>query len=170
MKQALFIGRFQPFHNGHLDVVKQILSENDKALIVIGSAEQSHTFANPLTIDERTEIISTTLEAEGISKEKYELFPINDLNDYENWASYVDDQVPEYQKIYTGSSIVKHCYGAKRDMIVPIQKNLEISASEVREAMSKDRNWESLVPKTVEILLKKWDVSKRIKSTHAPHE
>jgi nicotinamide-nucleotide adenylyltransferase len=166
MTQALFIGRFQPFHNGHLDVVKQILSENDKALIVIGSAELNHTFANPLTIEERTEIISKTLEAEGISKEKYELFPISDLNDCENWASYVDKQIPEYQKIYTGSSIVKRCYSKKHDLIVPIQKNLEISASEVREGMAKDKNWESLVPKTVEKLLKKWDVIDRIKSTH----
>ncbi len=50
---ALLIGRFQPFHNGHLEVVKTISKKCDRMIIGIGSAQLSHTFENPFTAGER---------------------------------------------------------------------------------------------------------------------
>ena len=41
-KRGLFVGRFQPFHLGHLDMVKYALTEVDELIIVIGSAQDSH--------------------------------------------------------------------------------------------------------------------------------
>ena len=40
MSRALFIGRFQPFHNAHLADIKKILKENDEVLIAIGSSQE----------------------------------------------------------------------------------------------------------------------------------
>ena len=56
-KRGLFLGRFQPFHLGHLDVIKQALKMVDELVIVIGSAQYSHTFENPFTDSEREEMI-----------------------------------------------------------------------------------------------------------------
>src|SRR3970040_1541422 len=51
--RALWIGRFQPFHLGHLSMAKRILAEVDELVIGIGSAQYSHTPENPFTAGER---------------------------------------------------------------------------------------------------------------------
>ncbi|MBP7820288.1 MAG: adenylyltransferase/cytidyltransferase family protein, partial [Candidatus Methanofastidiosum sp.] len=51
--RALYIGRFQPFHLGHLHVVKLILNSSKEIIIAIGSSQVSHTIQNPFTAGER---------------------------------------------------------------------------------------------------------------------
>ena len=77
MKTALFIGRFQPFHIGHLKVIKWILKKYDKVIIVIGTSQESNTDKNPFSIEERKEMINKTLKTENI--EKYEIIDIEFL-------------------------------------------------------------------------------------------
>ncbi|MEM2571402.1 MAG: adenylyltransferase/cytidyltransferase family protein, partial [Thermoproteota archaeon] len=47
MRRALFIGRFQPFHKGHLYSVKHILKEFDEVVVTIAAAQYSYTIDNP---------------------------------------------------------------------------------------------------------------------------
>jgi len=47
--RGLYIGRFQPYHLGHQAVLEKIAREMDEIIIVIGSAEASHTLENPFT-------------------------------------------------------------------------------------------------------------------------
>ena len=55
--RALFIGRFQPFHKGHLKIIQQASETYDQILVGIGSSQYSHTVDNPFTAEERTEMI-----------------------------------------------------------------------------------------------------------------
>src|SRR5207245_2773190 len=64
--RALFVGRFQPFHRGHLATVRRILETNDEIIVGIGSAQYSHTGENPFTAGERYEMIKRALDAEEI--------------------------------------------------------------------------------------------------------
>ena len=59
---ALFIGRFQPFHKGHLKIIQNISKEYDEIIIGIGSSQYGHALENPFTIDERITMIIKTLE------------------------------------------------------------------------------------------------------------
>ena len=59
--KALFIGRFQPFHKGHLKVIKDIIKKDYRVIIGIGSSQYSHTVDNPFTSDERKKMIQETL-------------------------------------------------------------------------------------------------------------
>ena len=52
-KRGLLIGRMQPVHNGHIEIIKQILEEVDEIIIGIGSAQLSHELKNPFTAGER---------------------------------------------------------------------------------------------------------------------
>jgi bifunctional NMN adenylyltransferase/nudix hydrolase len=54
---CVFIGRFQPFHNGHLTVIKEALRRGDHALILIGSASSPRSYRNPFTAQERERMI-----------------------------------------------------------------------------------------------------------------
>lgn len=58
---GIFLTRAQPFHKGHIDVVKEILRTHKKALIFIGSANKSGTKRNPLSISIRRSIASKSL-------------------------------------------------------------------------------------------------------------
>ncbi len=58
---AVFIGRFQPFHNGHLSVVLKAKEIADTVLIIIGSVDKPRTYKNPFSFDERKEMIEKSL-------------------------------------------------------------------------------------------------------------
>jgi len=55
--KALFIGRFQPFHKGHLLFLKSIYTQYDKIIIGIGSSQYSNSLDNPFSYDERKMMI-----------------------------------------------------------------------------------------------------------------
>ena len=64
---GLCIGRFQPFHLGHLSAIKQALKKVDKLYIGIGSSQYDHEEYNPFTAEERREMIQRALEENGLS-------------------------------------------------------------------------------------------------------
>ena len=53
----VLIGRFQPFHNAHLEIVKRATALCNKLIIVVGSAKQPRTYKNPFTFEERAQMI-----------------------------------------------------------------------------------------------------------------
>ena len=64
--RGLVIGRFQPPHNGHLSVIREILKKKREVIIVVAAAQLSHTSKNPLTAGERVTLIRLMLESENI--------------------------------------------------------------------------------------------------------
>jgi bifunctional NMN adenylyltransferase/nudix hydrolase len=58
----VFIGRFQIFHNAHLEVIKQALELSEKVIVVIGSAYKPRTPKDPFTVGERREMILLALQ------------------------------------------------------------------------------------------------------------
>ena len=69
-KTAIYIGRFQPFHNGHLKTVQIALQKANQLIIAIGSSNRPRTIKNPWTELEREDQIKQVLHAEGIDLSK----------------------------------------------------------------------------------------------------
>jgi bifunctional NMN adenylyltransferase/nudix hydrolase len=65
----VFIGRFQPFHNAHLEIFKQAAALAKKVIVIVGSAIQPRTYKNPFIYEDRYEMISNTLESLGYEEE-----------------------------------------------------------------------------------------------------
>ena len=68
-KRGLIIGRFQPFHNGHLKLIQQVLEECEELIIVIGSAQFNYLYKDPLA-GERIEMIHATISFQRIDHSK----------------------------------------------------------------------------------------------------
>lgn len=144
---ALYIGRFQPFHLGHLDAVRQILSHENSVIIAIGSAQYSGTETNPYTFAIRKQIIESSLSEEKISPEKYIILPLDDIHDDAKWCDYADETLPHYGNVYTGSPVTKSLYEAqKKHPVIPLNLHLPISSTAIREKIKSNKEWQNLVP------------------------
>ncbi|MDO8955164.1 MAG: bifunctional nicotinamide-nucleotide adenylyltransferase/Nudix hydroxylase [Gammaproteobacteria bacterium] len=66
-KVGVFIGRFQPFHRGHLAIIQKALETCDKLIIVVGSINRARTIKNPWTFEERKALILAGLALNPLS-------------------------------------------------------------------------------------------------------
>ncbi len=148
--RSLLIGRYQPFHKGHLEVIKNILKEVDDLIIGIGSAQISHTLENPFTAGERMTMISNALREAGINRCIY-IIPIPDVWNNALWVNHVRSLTPEFQVVYTGNSLAKRLF-KEEGMEVreqPFFNRVKYSGTEVRRRMLAGEDWKSLVPDSV---------------------
>jgi nicotinamide-nucleotide adenylyltransferase len=162
--RALIIGRFQPFHLGHLNVIKKITEECDTIIISIGSAQYSHTLENPFTAGERYLMLSKTLEKEKILN--YYIVPVEDVNRYDVWVSHVEALVPPFDVVYTNNPLTKRLFLEKGYRIkgMPMYDRTIYSGREIRKKMWRDENWGKLVPEQVAEVINEIDGVKRLKT------
>jgi len=164
--RALFIGRFQPFHKGHMAMVKRILETNDEIIVGIGSAQYSHTGENPFTAGERYEMIKRALDAEGIHD--YHIVPIPDTHVHSVWVSHVKSLVPYFDVVYTNSDLVVRLFREHGMKVLspPLLERETYSGTVIRRRMLKGGDWESLVPPVVAAYIKEIDGVQRIRETY----
>ena len=96
---GFLIGRFQPFHLGHLEAIKFALSKVEHLHIGIGSSNKSHEVRNPFTPDERKKMILSSVGDELSTKLSIHYIP--DVNDHSKWTHLVDEIVPEYDVVFS---------------------------------------------------------------------
>lgn len=165
---ALIIGRFQPLHLGHLQLIIRAVRENEKLLIGIGSSDENYRQANPFTCSERIRMLEAALKDADVPNEKYSIIPIPNINNFALWAQHVELYVPPFQKLYTGSGVVMKLYDEyNRKLkepyeIVPVHKEIPVSSTDIRERMLRRRKWEHLVPEAVATLINEWQGVERL--------
>ena len=160
---CLLIGRFQPFHKGHLEVVRSIAKKCDSLIIGIGSAQYSHTVDNPFTAGERHLMISRTLKDEGMNE--YFLVPIVDINRYAVWVSHVVSLVPPFEVVFTNNNLTRRLFSeAAYEVRDSPMFNRDIySGTEIRRRMVAGEEWKDLVPPAVAKVIDDIDGVNRIK-------
>lgn len=146
---GLVIGRFQPFHKGHLEVVRSISRECGSIIIGIGSAQLSHAHDNPFTAGERHLMISRSLRDDGIRD--FSIVPIMDINRYAVWVAHVVSLVPPFQAIYSNNPLTRRLFSEAGHEVraSPLFNRELFSGTEVRRRMLAGEPWEGLVPKAV---------------------
>ena len=164
--RGLLVGRMQPVHEGHIEVIKRILEDVDEVIIGIGSAQLSHTVKDPFTAGERVMMLTKALTEYNISASKYYIIPIQDVVCNSVWVAHVKMITPPYNKVYTGNSLVKQLFKESGYQVtVPPLYNREVySGTEVRKRMLEGKDWESLVPKSVFEVIKEIEGISRIKN------
>ena len=153
---ALFIGRFQPLHHGHIYILIKILKSYKKIKIGIGSSQLSHIKSDPFTYEERLNFISSALNERGISTERYEIFPIPDIFNANKWVDHVISIVGEFDIFFSNSDWVRQLFQIKG---IIVGEKIEIfkkkyNGSNIRKLISREnKSWRSLVPKEIANLI-----------------
>lgn len=151
MKTGIFIGRFQPVHEGHVHALGLAASQVQKLYILVGSANQCRSIRNPWTFEERKQMLSLKLHAQRITN--YEIIPLNDYR-YSNtqWMSDVRATIEHYGM---GSPILFGHMKEGNDYLKwfpelkfkSIEAQYSINATQVRERMFDDND--PFMPETV---------------------
>jgi nicotinamide-nucleotide adenylyltransferase len=163
---CLFIGRFQPLHHGHIYVLKKLLKKYKFLKIGIGSAQLSHTKADPFTSKERVQFIISALEIRNVSSEQYQIFEIPDIFNANKWVDHVISIVGEFNIIFSNSDWVRELFkkeGYEVGGKIEIFKK-KYNGSHIRKLIiTHDKNWKTLVSKEVANLIKSFDGLERIR-------
>lgn len=92
---AVFIGRFQPFHIGHLFVFKAALQHAEQLIVLVGSSGGARTLRNPFTFDERRDMITASLPED--LRDRVTLLPLQDFTyDDAAWVASVTQLVTQH--------------------------------------------------------------------------
>lgn len=66
MKVGVILARFQPIHNGHMELIRKAINENEKVLILIGSADKIGV-RNPIPANIREKLVSSSISESILS-------------------------------------------------------------------------------------------------------
>jgi len=148
-RYSLVIGRFQPLHRGHMDVIRKCAAESEHLTVGIGSAQYSHEPDNPFTAGERYLMIEGALRDEGITN--FSIVPVEDLNRYSVWVAHVVSMCPPFTGVYTNNPFTRRLFVEAGYAVraSPLYNRDEFSGTEVRRRMVHDEDWRSLVPQAV---------------------
>ncbi|WP_049979238.1 nicotinamide-nucleotide adenylyltransferase, partial [Halolamina rubra] len=101
--RGFYIGRFQPYHDGHHQMVTEIAGEVDELVVGIGSAGDSHTTRNPFTAGERVMMVTKALKSLDIPTY---VVPIEDLERNAVWVGHVESMTPKFDVAYSNNPLV----------------------------------------------------------------
>jgi nicotinamide-nucleotide adenylyltransferase len=162
--RGLLVGRMQPVHQGHLQVIKRILEEVEEVILVIGSAQLSHTLKDPFTAGERVMMLTKALAENDIPASRYYIIPIPDIECNSLWVAHLEMFTPPFQQVYSGNPLVQRLFLEKEYQVtVPPLFNREIySGTEVRRRMLAVEEWEYLIPSSVGEVIKEIDGISRL--------
>jgi len=161
---GLLIGRFQPFHLGHLDAVLFGLSRTENLFIGIGSSNKSNERRNPFSAEERTEMIISSIESSMIDRIK--IFNIPDVDNHEKWTFEIDQIVPKYDAVFTNDEFTKTLFEKHKIDVIPVvlKDREKFSGTNIRELIAGDKNWQDLVPRGTRNVLEKINARERLKN------
>jgi len=149
--RGLMTGRFQPFHNGHLALAKQILGECDELVIVIGSAQFNFIEKDPFTTGERALMIHEALK-EAVDLSKCYIIPVANDENNARWVAYLRSMSPPFGVLYSGNEFVRYLALSQDNISVKnvrFAKKQEYNGTNIRRLIVAGKQWKHLVPPAV---------------------
>jgi nicotinamide-nucleotide adenylyltransferase len=151
--RGFYIGRFQPYHNGHHRMVEEIATEIDELVLGIGSAGDSHTRRNPFTAGERVMMVTKSVAEFDLTTY---VVPIEDLDRNSVWVSHVQSMSPRFEVAYSNNPLVIQLFEEAGVEVrqSPMFNREVLEGTELRERMATDGDWKRLVPDPVSVIVR----------------
>ncbi len=147
---CLFVGRFQPFHNGHLMVIKGMTKVCGRIVVAVGSVDTHGTADNPFTAEERKDMIQAALQdADIIPNFDVDFIEVPDMDDDKAWTKKCLDLAGEVHVVWSGNEHVLSCFKEAGKEVKVIKPVPGISGTEIREKMKSGGDWRKQVPSAV---------------------
>jgi nicotinamide-nucleotide adenylyltransferase len=164
-------GRFQPFHNGHLEYMRGAAERSDELWVGITNPDPARIIpeasdparhlpeSNPYTYDERLQMVKAAAGDLGLDLERVHVIPFP-VNEPDLWAAYVPEGITQYLRLFSawGDEKNERLRAAGYEVVI-LDEGVEkqLSGADVRAAMRCGDEWESLVPPGVARLLRDLD-------------
>lgn len=161
---GLLIGRFQPFHLGHLEALHFALSKVEKLWVGLGSSNKPPQRNNPFSAEERKEMILSSVD--DSIKNKIEIYFIPDFDNHQKWVENIDNIVPKFDMVFTNDEMTKHLYSKRDIMVIPIPflKRDNLSGTNIRDLIISDQPWEEFVPEGTKKFLNQTNAKQLLKN------
>ena len=161
---GLLIGRFQPFHLGHLDAVLFGLSRAENLFIGIGSSNRSNEIKNPFSAEERRDMIVSSIDPS--MNDRLKIFDIPDVDNHEKWTFEIDQIVQKYDVVFSNDEFTKNLFEKRQISVIPVvlKDREKFSGTNVRQLIIDDKNWQDLVPIGTRKVLDKINAHDRLKN------
>jgi nicotinamide-nucleotide adenylyltransferase len=164
-------GRFQPFHNGHLEYLSGAAERSDEVFVGITNPDPRRILpepsdplrhlpeSNPYSYVERLLMVEAAALDVGLDPSCVHVIPFP-VNEPQLWAAYVPDGVTQYLRLFSewGGTKLERFREAGYEVVV-LDEGAEkgISGAEVRETMRAGGDWEALVPAGVARVIRSLD-------------
>jgi cytidyltransferase-like protein len=160
MRRGMIHGRFQPFHNGHLEYLRGAAARSEELWIGITNPDPARIKpepsdplrhlpeSNPYTYAERLLMAKAAAADAGVELARVHVIPFP-VNEPELWAAYVPRGVTQYLRLFSdwGGTKLERLRDAGYEVVVLDEgAEKEVSGADVREAIRDGGDWESLVP------------------------
>ena len=161
---GLLIGRFQPFHLGHLEALQFALSKVDKLWVGLGSSNKPVEKNNPFTAEQRKEMILSSID--DSMKEKISIYFIPDVDNHIRWIEKIDTIVPKFDIIFSNDDLTKHLYSKRNIQVlsIPFLNRESLSGTNIRDLIICDQKWDHLVPNGTRNFLEKTGAKEHLKN------
>lgn len=154
------MGRFQPFHNGHRELVRAAIEDCVNVVVGVGSANARPTLRNPFTFDERRGMVHAVFP-------DLQVVSLPDIHDPMRWVDHVVALTGPVDKVFGND---ENNVGLFEDAGYPVvrtglvdRKHLE--AATIRMQMAEDDPvWRKSVPPQVAEILVRLDAPKRLRT------
>lgn len=177
---AIFIGRFQPFHNAHLRMIRVGLQTARHLIIVLGSHRSSSNIKNPWSAEEREEMIKTCLLFEDLQRVHF--IHVRDYLYNEGWwTTDLQTKVKELTGDSKDIALIGHLKdessfylkGFPQWTLIEVPQAEPLSATDIRESLfthDPSHTWKKMVPGPIADFLQRFrgsDKFVRLAEEHA---
>ena len=165
-ERLIVVGRFQPPHEGHIHLVKYALELAREVIVVIGSAQDSFSFKNPLTAGERYILLEKLFKSrfgEDYCK-RIKIIPVMDINMNKVWVKYLEMLLPAFQGVVTRNPLVKKLFEDSGYSTIqqPSYRREVCEGTRIRNDILSGGNWRECVPKEIISDLERLKFTRRI--------
>jgi len=159
-RRGMIHGRFQPFHNGHLEYLRGAAEHSDEVWIGITNPDPTRIKpeatdllrhlpeSNPFSYAERLLMVKAAAADLGIAPGAVHVIPFP-VNEPELWPAYVPTGVTQYLRLFSdwgGTKLERLREAGYEVVILDEGAEKQISGADVRAALREGGNWEALVP------------------------
>ena len=158
--RGMIHGRFQPFHNGHLEYLSGAAERSEELFVGITNPDPTRIQpepsdplrhlpeSNPWSYAERLLMVKAAAVDLRLDLERVHVIPFP-VNEPELWAAYVPDGVTQFMRLFSewGGTKIDRMREAGYEVVV-LDEGVEkhVSGADVRETLRAGGDWESLVP------------------------